>query len=171
MQPNKQCTGREQRHEQGESTTTDWCYYPQALNQFYLADGATTFIQKQRNGHSQRREWQTGSVDLYNAGPGRPNGSRETVAGYLPPSVVGESRRPVPTAASVAAPDPGPLAWPASSLRRSSHGRAGSRHTAGRAAPDLGPCQGEVIRARPATRLRGTNGSTNALSALALDKS
>ena len=85
MQPNKQCTGREQRHEQGESSTTHECYYPQALKQSYLADGATTFIQKQRNGHSQRREWQTGSVDLYNAGPGRPNGSRETVAGYLPP--------------------------------------------------------------------------------------
>jgi len=51
--------------------------------------------------------------------------------------VVGESRRPVPTAASVAAPDPGPLAWPASSLRCSSHGRAGSRHTAGRAAPPV----------------------------------
>ena len=58
---------------------------PQTLIQFYLADGATTFIQKQRNGHSQRREWQTWSVDLYSAGPGRPNGSRETVAGYLPP--------------------------------------------------------------------------------------
>jgi len=54
--------------------------------------------------------------------------------GRLPaPLVVGESRRPVPTAASVAAPDLGPLAWPASSLRRSPHGRAGSRHTAGRA--------------------------------------
>ena len=35
----------------------------------------------------------TGSVDLYNAGPGGPNGSRETVAGYLHPrgaSMVGE---------------------------------------------------------------------------------
>ena len=39
-----------------------------------------------------------------------------------PPSVVGESRRPVPTAASVATPDPEPLAWAASSLQRSSHG-------------------------------------------------
>ena len=76
-------------------------------------------------------------MDLYNAGPGGPNGSRETVAGYLPPSVVGESRRPVPTAASMAAPDPGPLAWLASSLRRSSHGHARPRHTAGRAAPPV----------------------------------
>ena len=68
-------------------------------------------------------------ADLDGTGPGGPNGSRETVAGYLPPSVIGESWRPVPTAASVAAPDPGLLAWAASSLRRSSHGRAGSRHT------------------------------------------
>ena len=51
--------------------------------------------------------------------------------------MVGESRRLSPTAASVAAPDLGPLVWPASSLRRSSHGRAGSRYTAGRAAPPV----------------------------------
>jgi len=43
----------------------------------------------------------------------------------------------VPTAASIAAAELGPLAWPASSLRLFSHGRAGSRDTAGRAAPPV----------------------------------
>ena len=37
--------------------------YSQSLRQVYLIDGATTHIQKQRNGHPQRQGWQTGSVD------------------------------------------------------------------------------------------------------------
>ena len=43
----------------------------------------------------------------------------------------------VPTAASIAAAELGPFAWPASSLRLSSHERSGSRDTAGRAAPPV----------------------------------
>ena len=43
----------------------------------------------------------------------------------------------VPTAASIAVAELGPLAWPASSLRLFSHGHAGSRDTAGRAAPSV----------------------------------
>jgi len=87
-----------------KSNTTEYDYNVQSLNRCYLAGhGATNIHSKARNGHPQRRGWQTGSADLYGTGPGGPNGSRETVAGYLPPSVVGESRRPVSTAASVAA--------------------------------------------------------------------
>ena len=46
-------------------------YYLQALKQFYLSGlGATSFTQKKGKGHSHRREWQTGSVDLYGVEPG-----------------------------------------------------------------------------------------------------
>ena len=70
-------------------------YYAQSLIQFYLTDGAmTTFIQKpKRKRPLTDKEVRLDHLGLYDAGPGRPNGSRETVAGYLHPrgaSVVGE---------------------------------------------------------------------------------
>ena len=155
MQPNKQCTGREQRHEQRKAlqptsviihrhlNSSTWQTAPQ--HSFKSKGMATPKDESGRQG-----PWTFITRDLEDrTGPARP---------CLPlcrlpaPLVVGESRRPIPTAASVAAPDLGPLAWPASSLRRSPHGHAGSRHTA-------------------AQRLRRTNGITNALSAFVLDKS
>ena len=73
-------------------------YYVQSLIQFYLTDGATTtFIQKPKRNTSKDpltdKEVRLDHLGLYGTGPGRPNGSRETVAGYLHPrgaSVVGE---------------------------------------------------------------------------------
>ena len=62
----KALTGREQRHKQGKALRPNIVIISQALNRFYLSGhGATRFTQKKGKGHSHRREWQTGSVDLY----------------------------------------------------------------------------------------------------------
>ena len=81
-------------------------------------------------------------MGLYGTGPGRPNRSRETEQVTCSLEVprgasMGRVATSVPTAASVAAPELRPSAWPASSLRPSSHERAGLRDTAGRAAPPV----------------------------------
>ena len=63
VQPRQSCNIQARK---SKSHTTEYDYYVQLLNRFYLADGTTTFIQKpKRKGHPQRRGWQTGSVDLY----------------------------------------------------------------------------------------------------------
>ena len=89
-----------------KSTTTEYCYNVQSLTQFYLADGATTFIRKQRNGHPQRRGWKTGSVDPMWRGAGMTERAHETDASYPHPrgATMGRSRRLVPTAARTAVP-------------------------------------------------------------------
>ena len=110
-------------------------YYVQSLIQFYLTDGTTTFIQKESKEKTTLKDEgvRLDLLGLYGAGLGRPNESCETVQVTCTLEVPrwSESRRPVPTAASVAAAELGPSAWPASSLRLSSHERAGSRDIAG----------------------------------------
>ena len=93
-----------------KSHTTEYCYNVQLLTQFYLSDGASACIQKQRNGHPQRRGWQTGSVDPMWHGAGMTERAHETDASYPHPrgATMGRSRRLVPTATSVATPDIGP---------------------------------------------------------------
>ena len=78
----------------------------QSLIQVYLIDGATTCIQKKRNGHPQRQGWQTGSVDPMWRGAGMTELAHETDASYPHPrgATVGRSRRLVPTATRTAAP-------------------------------------------------------------------
>ena len=62
----KAITGRGQRHEQGKALRPNIINNLQALKQVLLVRlGATRFTQKKGKGHSHRREWQTGSVDLY----------------------------------------------------------------------------------------------------------
>ena len=64
----KAITGRGQRHKQGKALRPNIVIISQALNRFYLSGhGATRFTQQKGKGHSHRREWQTGSVDLYSA--------------------------------------------------------------------------------------------------------
>ena len=85
---------------------------------------------KQRKDHPHRQGGQTGLLGSLWHGTWQTERVPRDRAGYLHPrDALGcEPRRPVPTAASVAA-------------------------------VELGPCQGEVIRAPAGNTLRGTNGS------------
>ena len=123
--------GTGQRREQGEALQPS-IINVSSLIQFYLRGlGATTFTQRNKEKTTLiDKGVRLDLLDLYGVGLGGTKESQETVAGYLHPrgASMGESRRPVPTADSVAA-------------------------------VELGPCQGEVIRAPAGNALRGTNGS------------
>ena len=73
--------GTGQRREQGKDTTTVYCYYLQALTQFYLpGHGATTFTQINKEKTTLiDKGVRLDLLGLYGVGPGRPNESHETV--------------------------------------------------------------------------------------------
>ena len=123
------------------STTTVYYYCIQSLVQFYLpGHGATTFIQiNQEKTTLKDKGVRLDLLGLYGVGLGRPNESHETLQVTCTLEVPRWG-------------DPRRLVPTAASVT----------------AVELGPSQGEVIRAPAGNALRGTNGSFYALLELML---
>ena len=123
-----------------ESTTTDYYLLFTSTYTVLLIDSATNIHSKetQKKTPSQTRESDGARGPLSRGAFVTERAPRDRCR--LPASsrcLDGRVATSVPTAAGIAAAELGPDTGPASSLRRFSHGRAGSCDTAGRAAPPV----------------------------------